>query len=232
MPFLSLLSHIWPSSVIGNAGSLLYESLLYHAAFPFPISETTLSRDALYAALSLITKHQNDVLDGSEFTQSRTSQDRRRVLFRSLAKPRQHSEKQEDHDAAETPDETTIDLLNILLITQPPSPDSPPINEKSFQPLLNSLPRTPYRLENLHILSSEFNELLQVILMFVPDQQFQISGRCARRKENLNGVTRSVMAAFLSEDDQNITWTRFEKVISSLMVLSFQYNACLNTLTD
>ena len=73
---------------------MLYNSMLYHVAFPFPaLQDISWTRPELYAAIIMMTKHQHEIIGGFVSQGGQTivrpwnQRDRRGGFFKSLAKP-------------------------------------------------------------------------------------------------------------------------------------------------
>lgn len=222
--FASFLARPWPfSSTALPAAHLLYTSILHHAAFPFAAPENVLlTRKELYMGLVMMTKHQHEIIGGfasqKDIVRPRNETDRRRVFFRSLAKPDQNTMSDDKTDEISAYSEDNIDLLDVLAHTQPRARGLPDVPEVFFRSLVQELPCSRYSLSDLQIPSHDFSNLLEFLLPYIFHEPYHFVSMHPQQEQDITAVSQCILSAFVCVNEEGIRWQNFECVVSNIMV--------------
>ncbi|MCJ1393670.1 hypothetical protein MMC18_006546 [Xylographa bjoerkii] len=222
---VSFLTGTWPHSATDfAAGHMLCSSMLYHVAFPFPaLQDISWTRNELYAAIVMMTKHQHKIIggfvsqSGRTIIRSRNQTDRVRVFFKSLAKPYAKTDTANRIEGNSTSDEDDIDVLDVLAHTQPTMLGLAHVPEVFFQPLIQKLPRSPYVLLDSQVPSREFLCLLELLLPYVLNEQYNLVDIHRQQGHDNAAVNRCILSAFIRLGETGIRWQMFECVLANTM---------------
>ncbi|MCJ1402925.1 hypothetical protein MMC11_006146 [Xylographa trunciseda] len=222
---VSFLTGTWPRSATDSvAGNMLYSSMLYHVAFPFPApQDISWTRNELYAAIVMMTKHQHEIIGGfvsqggQTIIRPRRQTDRRRVFFKSLAKRYANTDTANRIEENSAVDEDDIDVLNVLTRTQPTTLGLAHVPEVFFQPLIQKLPSSPYTLLNSQIPSHKFLCLLEFLLPYVLNKPYNLVDMYRPQGHDTAAVAKCILSVFVRLEETRIRWQMFECVLANTM---------------
>ena len=154
---------------------------------------------------------------------SRSEKDRRRVLFRSFAKPKQdlrvgEKDKNDSRTLSACDYDNTVDLMDVVSHTQPENTMLTKVPEEFFRPIVDKSPLSTYSLWDLEIPRHEFQLLLQLLLLFAPDQSYDTACRSTVRSQEVSDVAYCLLSAFGLDGVAGIGWQDFELTIANTMV--------------